>query len=629
MTKKDAIPAVLFLAVVLGWFFYATKSYPPADPGVTTDTAAVPGAMTDSAAVMAGSDSVPVMGTATDSAVVAAATGGDAGTTPAAATPPVPEPDESGLLPEYRGLSPAEPIALENNGLSSWVIDVETGGISQVTLHEYLEDRANIEPGSSADNLVLGHSSMPMLSLVLGEDVELSHGRVLPNGEDETHISIGHQVIGEPIEIIQTWTLEKHSYELHYDITIRNHSETDLVLDDLRINGGTMRPTDAPAGFMGSAGIDQNVHLRAADKSSAKSLHIAKLTKWKAKGKNPYVDSDIVWASTENKYFAVILDSVEPFRGLDWTVEDYTDTKENLKDNLLSTTLGLPVMDVPAGGEATVRLDVFIGPKRWELVKDMPHKKKEIMNFDLFWVWHFGPMESISKGLFWLIQNLGAKFQNYGWAIVVTTILLSIIFAYPRHKSSLLSRRMAKLQPEMAKLKEKYKDDPQKQQMKMLELYRIHKVNPATGCLPVLFQIPVFFAFFNVLRSAVELRQASWLWVHDLSMPDAPFHIAGFPINVLAIAMGVAMVVNQKLMPTTADPNQQRIMLFMSLFFVFIGYSMPAGLTLYWVTNTLCSLVQYQVSRRLLDKEIAATEAEAEAAAASDSKKKSDKKDKS
>jgi len=134
----------------------------------------------------------------------------------------------------------------------------------------------------------------------------------------------------------------------------------------------------------------------------------------------------------------------------------------------------------------------------------------------------------------------------------------------------------------------------------IMELYREHKVNPLGGCLPMLFQLPVFLALFNTFRSAIELRQSSFLWVADLSQPDTlGFMPFGLPIRPLALMAGGSMMLQLKTSPSSADPNQAKMMMFMSVFFIFISYTMPAGLTLYWTINQLLTIVQHAVLRRM------------------------------
>jgi YidC/Oxa1 family membrane protein insertase len=161
-------------------------------------------------------------------------------------------------------------------------------------------------------------------------------------------------------------------------------------------------------------------------------------------------------------------------------------------------------------------------------------------------------------------------------------------------------RKMQKLQPVIKELRAKYKEQPDKLNRKIMELYREHKVSPLGGCLPMFLQIPVFFALFNTFRSAIELRHASFLWVADLSQPDTlAFSPDWLPIRPLAILMGGSMFLQQKMMPTSGDPAQARMMTFMSVFFMFIFYTMPAGLTLYWTVNQVLTILQNIVSRRM------------------------------
>ena len=163
-------------------------------------------------------------------------------------------------------------------------------------------------------------------------------------------------------------------------------------------------------------------------------------------------------------------------------------------------------------------------------------------------------------------------------------------------------RKMQEIQPLVKELRAKYGDQPEKMNRKTMELYKEHNVSPLGGCLPMFMQIPVFFALFNTFRSAIELRQASFLWVADLSIPDTIADPFGIPIRPLAILMAVSMLGQQKMMPSSADPSQARMMMFMSVFFMFIFYSMPAGLTLYWTVNQILTIAQTLVSRKLEKK---------------------------
>ena len=168
-------------------------------------------------------------------------------------------------------------------------------------------------------------------------------------------------------------------------------------------------------------------------------------------------------------------------------------------------------------------------------------------------------------------------------------------------------KKMSKLSPKIKELGEKYKDDPQAKQQEIMKLYREAGVNPIAGCLPMLLQMPVFLALFNALRGAIELRHSEFLWVADLSQPDTVFTLFGLPIRPLAIAWAVSMFLQQKIVPSTADETQKKIMMFMPVFMLFFLYGMPSGLTLYWTFSTLMSILQYYINNKKTSKTLSIT----------------------
>jgi YidC/Oxa1 family membrane protein insertase len=183
---------------------------------------------------------------------------------------------------------------------------------------------------------------------------------------------------------------------------------------------------------------------------------------------------------------------------------------------------------------------------------------------------------------------------NYGVAIILLTLFVKIIFWPLTHKGTESMKKMSDLAPEIQKLKEKHKDS-QKQQQAMMALYKEHKINPVSGCMPMLIQIPVFIALFGVLRSAVELWNADFLWIYDLSEPEnliPNIFPLGGGLNVLPLAMAGSMFFQQKLMPQAGDPMQQKIMQFMPIMLLVFCYQMAAGLLLYWTTSNLLAIAQ-------------------------------------
>jgi len=197
-------------------------------------------------------------------------------------------------------------------------------------------------------------------------------------------------------------------------------------------------------------------------------------------------------------------------------------------------------------------------------------------------------------GLLWLNKAV----QNYGIAIILLTIVVRLALFPLNQKSYRSMRAMQALQPKVAELREKYKKNPQEMNKKMMELYRTNKVNPMGGCLPIAFQMPIFIALFQALRNAVELRGAHFLWMVDLSEPDKLFTITqpfNFSLNLLPLLVIVAMLIQQKMTPMAATGQseaQQKMMQYMPVFFGFLFYGMPSGLTVYFLVSTVLGLVQ-------------------------------------
>jgi YidC/Oxa1 family membrane protein insertase len=182
---------------------------------------------------------------------------------------------------------------------------------------------------------------------------------------------------------------------------------------------------------------------------------------------------------------------------------------------------------------------------------------------------------------------------NYGVAIIILTFVIKIIFWPLSHKSYKSMEKMKKIQPMMKKLKEQYKDDRQKMNQELMQLYKTYKVNPAGGCLPMILQIPVFIGLYEALLGALELRHATFIthvpftdivWLADLSAKD--------PLYVTPVVMGLSMFLQQKMSPTAGDPTQAKIMLFMPIFLTFIFLNFPAGLVVYFITNNILSMAQ-------------------------------------
>jgi len=291
------------------------------------------------------------------------------------------------------------------------------------------------------------------------------------------------------------------------------------------------------------------------------------------------------WVAVKNRFFVTALVSAtEPVTGFSATVVRDTASRAYRPERVAAT--------VKFAKDAPKRTSVFyVGPKKQALLWDLG--MKDVMEFGM-WRW-------ICYPLVWVLNLFNGWIPNFGIAIILLTILVRVLFWPLTHKSTVGMRRMQELQPKMKDIQKKFKDNPQRLQQEMWQLYRTEKVNPMSSCLPMLVQIPVFIALFNVLRSAVELRYAPFLWIADLSEPEALF--AGwFPfggLNVLPILMALSTGLQSAFTPSTGDKNQQRMMMiFMPAMMLFMFYSFPSALSLYWFLSNLFSIVQMWLIRR-------------------------------
>jgi YidC/Oxa1 family membrane protein insertase len=267
-------------------------------------------------------------------------------------------------------------------------------------------------------------------------------------------------------------------------------------------------------------------------------------------------------------------------------------------------------LDVAKGAQAGTTGHLFAGAKKNELI-DKYQEKLNAERFDLLIDWGWLSFTKLPQTMFYLIDKLYKLVGNFGVAIILITVLIKLIFYPLNHRSFASMSKMKLLQPEMTKLKERYPDDKARQQQEMMALYKREKVNPLSGCVPVLLQIPVFLALYNVLNVSFEMRHAAFFgWVHDLSAPDPtwmfnlfgllPFDAPSFMpqfllIGVWPFLMGITMFLQMRLSPMPPDPIQQQVLTWMPLMFTAMLASAPAGLVIYWTWNNLLSIIQQSV----------------------------------
>lgn len=310
---------------------------------------------------------------------------------------------------------------------------------------------------------------------------------------------------------------------------------------------------------------------------SASDQPYQKLSFKKMAQQNLQVSTPTGWVAMLEHYF---LSAWIPPQG-----QSYNFYTQN-NDDLYTIGIQSRAIELQPGQQVSYTTQLYAGPLIMQDLKALAPNLD--LTVDYGWLW------MISDVLFWLLKHIHSVVRNWGWAIVIVTLLIKAAFYKLSAKSYQSMSAMRKLQPKMQQLRERFGDDRQKLSRATMELYKKEKINPLGGCLPILVQIPVFLALYWVLLESVELRQAPFiLWIHDLSTPD--------PYYVLPILMGISMFIQQKLSPPPPDPAQAKVMLIMPLVLTLFFLNFPAGLVLYWFVNNTISVIQQWVIMRTYD----------------------------
>lgn len=320
-------------------------------------------------------------------------------------------------------------------------------------------------------------------------------------------------------------------------------------------------------------------------------------------------ETPIIYAGVADQYFATVIRPKKPEMTPVWgKPKQVRLTKNGVPHAAVRAALTLPETTLVPSVPATLDYRIYIGPKNNTTLRKLDHHKSIGQGWgDLMQYGWFG---FVSRPLSWLLDTLHSGInrlstaQSWGLSIICLTIIVRILI-WPLHaKSTRSMKRMSKLQPKMAELKETYKDDPNKLNMEMMGLYRKYGINPLGGCLPMLIQIPIFFGFFRMLDYAVELRGESFLWVNDLTQPDNVAVVMGIPINLLPIVMAGTSVIQMAMMPKTGDKMQQRIMMLMPLLFFLFCYNYASALALYWTVQNIFSIGQTYLMNKMPEPEL-------------------------
>ena len=393
---------------------------------------------------------------------------------------------------------------------------------------------------------------------------------------------------GQEFQLRQTWKLPEKGYAASCQLTLVNPGKTPLMLGNIIVNGGDLSSWADVSG----------------DKIRVASHRFDFLTE-----KNKFVDIDaddddddfyvvpapvVKWAGLGNKYFATVLAAEEGNFRLNQSRKVIKDEKG--KSYIISMGAMLNDVTLPPAGTESFKFRTYCGPKETSLLTAFEPSCARMMH--LAW----GPLDYLARFLLWLLVKLNSVVGSYGWSIILLTLIVRTVFYPVTAKANTSMKKMQSVGPKIQALREKYKDNPQMLNMKTMELYREEKVNPFGGCLPILLQIPVFFALYATLEGAVQLRQVPFLWCKDLAAPDTifsiPLYFVNLPFNPLVLAMTGLMIIQQRMTPMSADPMQKKMMMAMPIIMLLFLYNLPSGLTLYWTVSNFFSIVQLKLQQR-------------------------------
>jgi YidC/Oxa1 family membrane protein insertase len=256
--------------------------------------------------------------------------------------------------------------------------------------------------------------------------------------------------------------------------------------------------------------------------------------------------------------------------------------------------LGMSGFQLQPGQTYSARFEIYAGPKLYHRLAQLPHNEAEVMDFGMF--------KLVCQFLLNFMNLLHSWLGNYAAAILALTTIIKLVLWPIQNRANRSMRQMSALSPKMQELREKYKDDPTRMNQEVMKLYKSYGINPVGGCLPMVIQIPIFFGLYKMLSQAVELRNAKFLWVRDLSQPDTVAHLSllgwAIPINIIPLCMAATQIWLMAMTPKTGDATQRRVMMFTPLIFLFICYNFAAALALYYTTQNLFSILQFYQNKR-------------------------------
>ena len=508
----------------------------------------------------------------------------------------------------YPAVGLAETVTLANDFIIVTLTN-HGGAIDSVSLKKHLA--VQDQPGLYTLNSL---KAAPALSLTdfPGADRHTAYSLV-----SKSSTTAVYRATSDNLEITRRYTLEtapgRDDYQIRHETTFRNLTDKPQVLPRAVFNLGTSAPLNAADyGLYLNTGYSDGKDTHFIARSDLEGGGFLSWIGMKDGAPPAFVErpATIAWASVKNQFFCMILTPDQPGNGV--RVERVKlDPHAPVDDNRLYGVTGYAQFDLkPLEGRAssTFSASFYTGPNEYKRLGNtnvFKHGEEKVMQFDAFFFNRIFFSGFFAPLLLTIMTWVHSIVPNWGWSIVITTLLLKIVFLPLTLAASRSAKRMAKLQPHMQAMREKFKDNPQKLQTETLRIFKENKVNPVGGCIPVLITIPFFVGFFAMLQSTSELRFASFLWVNDLSSPDTIARIFGLPLNIMPLLMGATMIFQMRLTPMpSADPAQQTMFKVMPWIFTLFCYTFASGLALYSTINGLFTIGQQMIINRMPEPDL-------------------------
>ena len=462
------------------------------------------------------------------------------------------------------------------------------GGISKATLKEH-----NGDNGAKVTLNEYGTFPIGALSDLPGEDV-LGIYTVSANPQNAEVVC--ERTTAEQLQIVKKFTLPKSregkdAYLVGLDVTFVNRSDKRYKSAGYYVYTGGAALIHKADNPMYTSFDWYRGKLFYKDVNFFGAGHIPLLGTQTSQEKAFFSEAadKISWSGVRNQYFTTIISTPDKNGAGVWS-RRFPLTIDDKAGFGIEGALGMPAFSLKPGETAHQQFSLWIGPKQYSLLKKLGNEEDQIMNFGMFRI----VSETLLTSMNWLH---GILWQSYALAIIVLTLIIKTILWPLQNASTKSMKKMQALQPKMKEFQTKYKDDPTRMNQETMKLYKEYGVNPVSGCLPMFVQIPIFFGFYSMLGTAIELRNSKFLWVHDLSQPDTVFHLGTFPVNVLPLCMAVTMLWQMSLTPKSGDQTQQRVMMFMPLIFISFCYNFASALALYWTVQNIFTVVQLYVTK--------------------------------